>query len=148
MSTNGEITNTYVELIDGTNVKFHATMADASGGDFDKWGFFYNDQVKPDDALADTPKDVIADTNGGVPGATPACGGRPDLKITPGSTMWARGRAGRTHTRPGRCRRFPGTAAPRFPAPGRHRPDWSDSRSFLPCRQAAMWRRFSTLVSP
>ena len=48
MSTHsGEIQNTYVQLItapsSGTNgtVKFHAQMTDASGGDFEEWGFFY-----------------------------------------------------------------------------------------------------------
>jgi len=75
MSTHsGEIQNTYVQLItapsSGANgtVKFHAQMTDASGGDFNKWGFFYkksttdvavhtgNTIAGPDGIVADNPQ--------------------------------------------------------------------------------------------
>ena len=80
MSTHeGEIQNTYVQLItaptSGTNgtVKFHAQMTDASGGDFEEWGFFYKKSTT--DVAVDTgntiagPGGIIADNPQTLPGS-------------------------------------------------------------------------------
>ena len=76
MSTEeGTIENTFVQLKtaptggDGT-VKFHAQMTDASGGDFEEWGFFYKES-ETDTAPSSTNKDdtVIANDPGTAPGS-------------------------------------------------------------------------------